>query len=108
MYVHACTCIGLNRHMSPFWRVLWLSLCCFSASSPFHVHCSCIAISFLVEKMPLKWVLNHQLCFIMALMFVLLDLTGEVSAGTITRAKKLIDKLLTRCNTPLPEDLKVG
>ena len=68
---------------------------------------SCIAIGFLVEKMPLKWILSHQLCFAMALMFVLLDLTGEVSAGTIKRAKQLMDKLLIRCNTPLPDDLKV-
>lgn len=41
--------------------------------------CSCSAISFLVDRMPLKWVMNHQLVFIMALMFVLQDLTNDVS-----------------------------
>ena len=32
-----------------------------------------------MEKMPLKWVMNHQLTFVMALLFVLLDLSNEIS-----------------------------
>ena len=38
-----------------------------------------MAIAFLAEKMPLKWILNHQQVIIMALMYVLLDLSNEVS-----------------------------
>ncbi|KAL5497639.1 hypothetical protein EMCRGX_G014148 [Ephydatia muelleri] len=64
----------------------------------------CLAIRFLMEKMPLKWVMNHQLAFVMALLFVLLDLSNEVSSGTVTLAKELTDKLLTLCNTPLGQD----
>ena len=64
----------------------------------------CLAIKFLMEKMPLKWVMNHQLAFVMALMFVLLDLSNEVSSGTVSMAQELTDKLLTLCNTPLGQD----
>lgn len=63
--------------------------------------CSCSAISFLMEKMPLRFVLNHQLFFVMALLYVLLDLINEVSSGTVTTAKKLLKRLLELCNTPL-------
>lgn len=39
---------------------------------------SCIAIGFLMKKMPLKWLMEHQLNFINALFFVMMDLTNEV------------------------------
>ena len=42
------------------------------------VYCSCISIKFLCEHMSMKWVLEHQLLFIKALLFVIMDLTGEV------------------------------
>ena len=38
----------------------------------------CWAIGFFMEKMPLKWVINHQLTFLMGLLFVLHDLSNEV------------------------------
>ena len=60
-----------------------------------------------MEKMPLKWVMGHQLSFVMALMFVLLDLTNEVSSGTVSQASELMEKLLTLCNSPLPEEKTV-
>jgi len=40
--------------------------------------CSCISIKFLCEHLSMKWVLGHQLLFIKALLFVIMDLTGEV------------------------------
>ena len=49
-----------------------------------------------MEKMPLKWLLVHQLTFVMAFLYVLLDLTNEVSSGTVTLAKDYMDKLLTQ------------
>lgn len=42
------------------------------------VNYRCWTIGFFLEKMPLKWVINHQLTFLMALMFVLHDLSNEV------------------------------
>lgn len=56
----------------------------------------CNVIHFLMEKMPLKWLLVHQLTFVMAFLYVLLDLTNEVSSGTVTLAKEYMDKLLTQ------------
>ena len=58
--------------------------------------------------MPLKWVMGHQLTFVTALMFVLLDLTGEVSSGTVAQASQLMEHLLKLCCNPLAEELKVG
>ena len=49
-----------------------------------------------MEKMPLKWLLVHQLTFVMAFLYVLLDLTNEVSSGTVTLAKDYMDELLTQ------------
>ena len=68
---------------------------------------SCSAIAFLMEKMPLKFILNHQLSFVMALLYILLDLINEVSSGTVTYAKKHLRKLLELCNSPLKEEDKV-
>ena len=45
--------------------------------------CSCISIKFLCEHMSMKWVLEHQLLFIKALLFVIMDLTGEVCPETV-------------------------
>ncbi len=42
-----------------------------------------------MEKMPVKWMMNHQLSFLMALMFILLDLTNEVSSGTVSQASQV-------------------
>lgn len=125
--------------------LLWESLVCqewrVSSWSWMHVtnivllccvtYCRCLAIAFLAEKMPLKWILNHQQVIIMALMYVLLDLSNEVSfvvnfnllhtyvhvvsyyylqvsSGTVDQAKKLIDKILRQCNKPLMDDEQVS
>lgn len=40
---------------------------------------SCTAINFLMQKMPVQWIIEHQLNFINALCFVMMDLTNEVS-----------------------------
>ena len=39
----------------------------------------CIAIKFLFERMDLRWVFQHQFSFLKALLFVMMDSTGEVS-----------------------------
>lgn len=40
----------------------------------------CCAIKIMMERMDLCWVLSHLYQFLKALLFVMLDLTGEVSA----------------------------
>lgn len=38
----------------------------------------CIAVSFLYERMSIRWVYQHLLVFVKAQLFVMMDLTGEV------------------------------
>ena len=45
--------------------------------------CRCLAIKFMYERMALKWVLEHQFNFLRALLFVIMDLTSEVSAAPL-------------------------
>ncbi|KAK1124236.1 hypothetical protein K0M31_006611 [Melipona bicolor] len=64
----------------------------------------CIAIKFLFEKMATKWVLNHMFVFLKALMFVMMDLTEEVSNGAIDMAKANLEKMLRVCVNPGIQD----
>lgn len=52
-----------------------------------------------MKTMPLKWVIEHQMSFVNALMFVMMDLTDEVSAGTVESAKEILEKLIRQCNS---------
>lgn len=64
----------------------------------------CIAIKFLFERMATKWVLNRLFVFLKALIFVMTDLTDEVSNGAIDMAKDNLEKMLRVCVTPvIPE-----
>ncbi|KAF5906286.1 transformation/transcription domain-associated protein isoform X1, partial [Clarias magur] len=65
-----------------------------------------VSIKFLMERLPLIWVLQNQLTFLKALLFVMMDLTGEVSNGAVAMAKTTLEQLLVRCATPLKEDEK--
>lgn len=47
-----------------------------------------VSIKFLMERLPLIWVLQNQLTFLKALLFVMMDLTGEV--GTVTVSHLLV------------------
>merc|ERR550534_370110 len=61
----------------------------------------CIAVKFLFERMAFKWVLEHQYVFLKALLFVMMDLTGEVSSGAVDMAKANLEKMLLLCAAPL-------
>ncbi|XP_046480160.1 transformation/transcription domain-associated protein [Neodiprion pinetum] len=64
----------------------------------------CTAIKFLYERMATKWVLDHLFVFLKALMFVMMDLTGEVSNGAIDMAKGNLEKMLRVCANPGIQD----
>jgi len=53
--------------------------------------------------MPLPWVLEHQPVLITALLFVMMDLTNEVSYGTVEAAKEILVDLLKKCNCELQD-----
>lgn len=42
-----------------------------------------VSIKFLMERLPLIWVLQNQLTFLKALLFVMMDLTGEVGSESL-------------------------
>lgn len=65
-----------------------------------------VSIKFLMERLPLVWVLQNQLTFLKALLFVMMDLTGEVSNGAVAMAKTTLEQLLVRCATPLKDEEK--
>uniref|UniRef100_H2ZTG6 Transformation/transcription domain associated protein n=1 Tax=Latimeria chalumnae TaxID=7897 RepID=H2ZTG6_LATCH len=65
-----------------------------------------VSIKFLMERLPLIWVLQNQQTFLKALLFVMMDLTGEVSNGAVAMAKTTLEQLLVRCATPLKEEEK--
>jgi hypothetical protein len=49
----------------------------------------CIAIKFLVERMAMRWVYEHLFLFLTALLFVMMDLTGEVHIFQTHNSQKL-------------------
>ncbi|XP_074658755.1 transformation/transcription domain-associated protein-like [Tubulanus polymorphus] len=57
----------------------------------------CLAIKFLYERMSTRWLLEHQFLFLKALLFVMMDLTGEVSSGAVDMAKLNLEHMLTLC-----------
>ncbi|MGH0116979.1 UNVERIFIED_CONTAM: hypothetical protein FKN15_024924 [Acipenser sinensis] len=65
-----------------------------------------VSIKFLMERLPLIWVLQNQQTFLKALLFVMMDLTGEVSNGAVAMAKITLEQLLVRCATPLKDEEK--
>ncbi|XP_051789631.1 transformation/transcription domain-associated protein isoform X2 [Erpetoichthys calabaricus] len=65
-----------------------------------------VSIKFLMERLPLIWVLQNQQTFLKALLFVMMDLTGEVSNGAVAMSKTTLEQLLVRCATPLKEEEK--
>ncbi len=53
--------------------------------------------------MAFKWVLEHQYVFMKALLFVMMDLTGEVSSGAVDMAKANLEKMLQLCAAPITD-----
>ena len=46
----------------------------------------------------------HQFNFLKALLFIMMDLTGEVSSGAVDMARSNLEKMLTLCAKPLPPE----
>lgn len=64
----------------------------------------CEAISFFLDNASLRWVLQNHLHVLKALLFVFIDLYGEVSAGSIDVAKANITKLISLACTPAQDE----
>jgi transformation/transcription domain-associated protein len=66
----------------------------------------CIALKFLYEHMSMRWLYQHLFVFLKAFMFVIMDLTGEVSSGAVENAKSYLENMLRICMIPLDKDCK--
>lgn len=69
----------------------------------------CIAINFLYERMSKRWVYQHLFVFVKAQLFVMMDLTGEVSSGAIDKAKSNLENMIRLCaETSDTKDLELA
>ncbi|XP_035793214.1 transcription-associated protein 1-like isoform X2 [Anopheles albimanus] len=66
----------------------------------------CIALKFLYQNMAIRWLYQHMFVFLKAFMFIIMDLTGEVSSGAIDMARTNLEKMLRICMTPLEKECK--
>lgn len=57
----------------------------------------CIAVKFMSEKMAPEWVYKHVFTFLKAVLFVMMDLTGEVSSGALDMAMMNLERLVRVC-----------
>lgn len=63
-----------------------------------------IALKFLCEHMSMRWIYQNMYTFLKAYLFVIMDLTGEVSSGAISMAKEYLSNMLNICMVPLTGD----
>ncbi|XP_074624680.1 transformation/transcription domain-associated protein-like isoform X2 [Acropora palmata] len=106
--IETATAITGNAYKAarlPLFEYLSEKLCgCCYERAWFAKNGGCTAIDFLMKRMPVQWVIEHQLNFINALCFVMMDLTNEVSSGTVDSAKQTLEALLRQCNVAQPHE----
>lgn len=57
----------------------------------------CIALKFLYDHMSMRFMYQHLYMFLKAYLFVIMDLTGEVSSGAVDMAKTYLENMLNIC-----------
>uniref|UniRef100_A0A8D8QZ10 Transformation/transcription domain-associated protein n=1 Tax=Cacopsylla melanoneura TaxID=428564 RepID=A0A8D8QZ10_9HEMI len=62
------------------------------------------AIQFLYKNLPLSWLLSHIQVILKALLFVIMDLTGDVSSGALDQVKQSLQDLIVLCAGPVEPD----
>lgn len=65
----------------------------------------CLVIKYLYENCSLKWLYEHIFKFVKAFLFVMMDLTGEVSCGAVDRAKDNLKLMLITLVEPTNKKL---
>lgn len=67
----------------------------------------CLGISHLCSKLPVSWVIIHEVSFVKALLYVLKDLLPEVSLVTVEEASDTLKFILNTCNSnPAPNQVR--
>ena len=63
----------------------------------------CIAVRYLFNRMSICWMYAHQFVVLKAMLFVMSDLSGDLSSGVIEMAKENLDVMIKLCAGPLLE-----
>ncbi|GFR25610.1 hypothetical protein TNCT_594364 [Trichonephila clavata] len=66
----------------------------------------CVAIKSMFDKCHPKWIYAHMYSFLKALLFVMMDLTGEVSSGAVDMAKNNLELMLKTFCKPCAADVE--
>lgn len=61
----------------------------------------CISIRFFTDNMPIGWLFRYLTRFVRALLYVMSDLTGELSSGAVDMAQVNLERLITICGKPI-------
>lgn len=78
------SCLHLQACQLPLFSYIVERLCACCYEQAWYAKLGgVVSIKFLMERLPLIWVLQNQLTFLKALLFVMMDLTGEVK-GNLT------------------------
>lgn len=80
--VCVCVCFSPQACQLPLFSYIVERLCACCYEQAWYAKLGgVVSIKFLMERLPLTWVLQNQQTFLKALLFVMMDLTGEVGAG---------------------------
>ena len=77
-----------------------LTTCCYKLVW-FEKRGACVGIELLVERLSLKWVIEHQVLFLKGLFNLIGSLDEEITYGIIQLASELVYSIVERCNSPL-------
>lgn len=61
----------------------------------------CVSIRFFTDNMPIGWLFRYLTRFVRALLYVMSDLTGELSSGAVDMAQTNLERLLNVCGKPI-------
>lgn len=61
----------------------------------------CISIRFFTDNMPVGWLFRYLSRFVRALLYIMSDLTGELSSGCVDTAQTNLERLINVCGKPI-------
>ena len=97
-------CLGGNEQLSElgFFQELAhnLTTCCYKLVW-FEKRGACLGIEILVDRLSIRWVIEHQILFLKGLFNLIGNLDEEITYGITQSAGDLVYNIIERCNSPL-------
>ncbi|KAI9209824.1 uncharacterized protein BJ171DRAFT_609195 [Polychytrium aggregatum] len=94
-------------HRMPLFHILAGRFCsCCYEEAWFKKSGGCFGISILTSILEFgpRWMLDHELDFVKALLYVLKDTSAEMSTGNVEEARQVLSHVLKVCNRPEKSD----